>query len=163
MENATRALTMAGGILIALMILGALFLMFNNLSSYQNQNDTSTKSTQIAEFSNQFEPYNKDNLNSKDNLTLMELHSVYNKVNSNNTKNPEYKIEMIYEFNSNHEDGNLKENFKSNFTAIEEAEKMNSTFSCINIEYKGVDGRISKIVFKDTTQEVKSWVRVKRN
>ena len=48
MENATRALTMAGGILIALMILGALFLMFNNLSSYQNQNDTSTKSTQIA-------------------------------------------------------------------------------------------------------------------
>lgn len=158
MENATRALTMAGGILIALMILGALFLMFNNLSSYQNQNDTSTKSTQIAEFNNQFEPYNK-----KDNLTLMELHSVYNKVNSNNKKNPEYKIEMIYEFNSNHEDGNLKENFKSNFTAIEEAEKMNSTFSCINIENKGVDGRISKIVFKDTTQEVKSWVRVKRN
>lgn len=157
MENATRALTMAGGILIALMILGALFLMFNNLSSYQNQNDTSTKSTQIAEFNNQFEPYNKDN------LTLMELHSVYNKVNSNNTKNPEYKIEMIYEFNSNHEDGNLKENFKSNFTAIEEAEKMNNTFSCINIENKGVDGRISKIVFKDTTQEVKSWVRVKRN
>ena len=157
MENATRALTMAGGILIALMILGALFLMFNNLSSYQNQNDTSTKSTQIAEFNNQFEPYNKDN------LTLMELHSVYNKVNSNNTKNPEYKIEMIYEFNSNHEDGNLKENFKSNFTAIEEAEKMNSKFSCINIENKGVDGRISKIVFKDTTQEVKSWVRVKRN
>lgn len=158
MENATRALTMAGGILIALMILGALFLMFNNLSSYQNQNDTSTKSTQIAEFNNQFEPYNK-----KDNLTLMELHSVYNKVNSNNTKNPEYKIEMIYEFNSNHEDRNLKENFKSNFTAIEEAEKMNSTFSCINIENKGVDGRISKIVFEDTTQEVKSWVRVKRN
>lgn len=39
---------------------------------------------------------------------------------------------------------------------------MNSTFSCINIEYKGVDGRISKIVFKDTTQEVKSWVRVKK-
>ena len=155
MENATRALTMAGGILIALMILGALFLMFNNLSSYQNQNDTSTKSTQIAEFNNQFEPYNK-----KDNLTLMELHSVYNKVNSNNTKNPEYKIEMIYEFNSNHEDGNLKENFKSNFTAIEEAEKMNSTFSCINIENKGVDGRISKIVFKDTTQEVNSWVKV---
>ena len=131
--------------------------MFNNLSSYQNQNDTSTKSTQIAEFNNQFEPYNKDD------LTLMELHSVYNKVNSNNTKNPEYKIEMIYEFNSNHEDGNLKENFKSNFTAIEEAEKMNSKFSCIKIEYKGVDGRISKIVFKDTTQEVNSWVRVKRD
>lgn len=40
---------------------------------------------------------------------------------------------------------------------------MNSTFSCINIENKGVDGRISKIVFEDTTQEVNSWVIVKRN
>ncbi|MEI3396054.1 MAG: hypothetical protein V8R82_10380 [Clostridia bacterium] len=40
---------------------------------------------------------------------------------------------------------------------------MNSKFSCINIEYKGVDGRISKILFKDTTQEVNSWVRVKRD
>ena len=67
MENATRALVMAGGILIALMILGALLLMFNNLSSYQNSNDANTKSSQIAEFNNQFEPYNK-----KD-LTLMEL------------------------------------------------------------------------------------------
>ena len=87
MENATRALTMAGGILIALMILGALFLMFNNLSSYQNSNDASTKNSQIAEFNNQFEPYNKDN------LTLMELKSVWNKIQSNNSKNPEYFIE----------------------------------------------------------------------
>lgn len=157
MENATRALTMAGGILIALMILGALFLMFNNLSSYQNQNDTSTKSTQIAEFNNQFEPYNKDN------ITLMELHSVYNKVTSNKEKNPEYTIDMIYNFNDNHEDENLKNNFKSNFSAIQEAEKMNTTFKCTSIEYKGVDGRISKIVFEDTTKKSNSWVRVKRN
>ena len=40
MENATRALTMAGGILIALLIIGALLLAFNNLSSYQNQMDS---------------------------------------------------------------------------------------------------------------------------
>ena len=131
--------------------------MFNNLSSYQNQNDTSTKSTQIAEFNNQFEPYNKDN------ITLMELHSVYNKVKSNNEKNPEYTIDMIYNFNDNHEDENLKNNFKSNFSAIQEAEKMNTTFNCTSIEYKGVDGRISKIVFEDTTKKSNSWVRVKRN
>lgn len=158
MENATRALTMAGGILIALMILGALFLMFNNLSSYQNQNDTSTKSTQIAEFNNQFEPYNK-----KD-LTLMELHSVYNKVESNNNKNKEYTINMRYEFNDNHEDKNLKTKFESgNFSAIQEAEKMNSKFNCIDIQYNGVDGRISYIEFKDITSEVNSWIRVERD
>ncbi len=150
MENATRALTMAGGILIALMILGALFLMFNNLSSYQNQNDASTKDTQIAEFNNQFEPYNKDN------LTLMELYSVYNKVQSNNKKNPEYKIDIDITFNGNHE-GDLNSNFQNNnFSAISESEKTNSKFKCVQLKRKGVDGRINYIKFEDTTETIKA-------
>ena len=32
MENASKALVMAGGILIALLVLGALLLMFNQVS-----------------------------------------------------------------------------------------------------------------------------------
>ena len=71
---------MAGGILIALLILGALIMMFTSLQDYQNTNDAQTKNSQIAQFNNQFEPYNKDN------LTLMELKSVYNKIESNNTQ-----------------------------------------------------------------------------
>ena len=35
MENASKALIMAGGVMIALLIIGSLLLMFNNLSSYQ--------------------------------------------------------------------------------------------------------------------------------
>ena len=80
MENASKALLMAGGILIALLILGALIMMFTSLQDYQNTNDAQTKNSQIAQFNNQFEPYNKDN------LTLMELKSVYNKIESNNTQ-----------------------------------------------------------------------------
>ena len=34
MENASKALIMAGSILIGLMVIGALLLMFNSLSSY---------------------------------------------------------------------------------------------------------------------------------
>ena len=79
MENASKALLMAGGILIALLIIGSLVLLFANLQDYQNKTDISSKQSQIAEFNNQFEPYNK-----KD-LTLMELKSIYNKIISNNT------------------------------------------------------------------------------
>ena len=43
MENASKALLMAGGILIALMILGALILMFTNLSDYKNSQDNYKK------------------------------------------------------------------------------------------------------------------------
>ena len=133
MENATRALTMAGGILIALMILGALFLMFNNLSSYQNSNDASTKNSQIAEFNNQFEPYNKDN------LTLMELKSVWNKIQSNNSKNPEYFIET--NINS------IYANIDKDFTSLPEEDKQKRVFGCTNIDYDS-EGRINKIEFK---------------
>lgn len=133
MENATRALTMAGGILIALMILGALFLMFNNLSSYQNSNDASTKNSQIAEFNNQFEPYNKDN------LTLMELKSVWNKIQSNNSKNPEYFIET--NINS------IYANIDKDFTSLPEEDKQKRVFGCTNIDYDS-EGRINKMEFK---------------
>lgn len=138
MENATRALVMAGGILIAVLILGALLLAFSNLSYYQEQNDSNEKSSQIAEFNNQFEAFNKKN------LTLMELKSVWNKINSNNTKYPEYKIE------ENIEDvyANIDKNFK-NETYFPEENKQNKKFECINIEYKNSEGRISKMEFKE--------------
>ena len=43
MENASKALLMAAGVLIALIIIGALLLMFNNLSNYQETNTQNTR------------------------------------------------------------------------------------------------------------------------
>lgn len=140
MENATRALTMAGGILIALMILGALLLMFNNLSSYQNQNDSNKEISKISEFNNQFEPYNKDN------LTLMELKSIWNKIESNNIKNPEYTIQTNIEDVYSNIDGDF-----SNKSIFSEDDKQTKVFKCIKIEYKNDKGRISKMEFEDVT------------
>ena len=42
MENASKALLMAGSVLIALMIVGLLVFMFSNLSNYQSS-DTENK------------------------------------------------------------------------------------------------------------------------
>ena len=74
MENASKALIMAGGVLIALMVIGALVLMFSNLTAYQETNTRSTRSSQIAEFNNQYETYNRDDVRGSD------LYSVLNKV-----------------------------------------------------------------------------------
>lgn len=75
MENATKALVMAGSILIALLIIGALLLMFNNLSSYQNTNQQNIKDAQIVEFNNQFTTYIRDDVKGN------ELYSLLNSVN----------------------------------------------------------------------------------
>lgn len=135
MENASKALLMAGGILIALLILGSIVLLFANLQDYQNKTDSSTKQSQIAAFNNQFEPYNKDD------LTLMELKSVYNKIVSNNKKYPEYVIQTNIE--------TVYSNINVPFSQIEEEHKQNKIFKCTAIEYENSDGRISKILFAE--------------
>lgn len=74
MENASKALIMAGSILIALMILGALVLMFSNLTNYQKTDTETTRTAQVTEFNNQFETYNRDNVRGS------ELYSLLNRV-----------------------------------------------------------------------------------
>ena len=66
MENASKALIMAGSVLIALMIIGALMLMFGNLTSYQETDTQGTRSAQIAEFNQQFETYDRDDVRGSD-------------------------------------------------------------------------------------------------
>ena len=43
MENASKALIIAGSVLIALLVIGALMLMFNNLTTYQNAGEDNEK------------------------------------------------------------------------------------------------------------------------
>lgn len=132
MENASKALLMAGGILIALMIIGALVLLGNNLSSYKNNEQALEKQSQIAEFNDQFEPYNKDD------LTLMELKSLFNKIESNNQIHPEYEITTNVE--------NVYPDIKTDFKQISQEEKQMRVFSCESIGYDE-EGRINNMQF----------------
>lgn len=137
MENATKALLMAGGVLISLLVIGALVLMFSNLQDYQIKNNASIDQEEIAKFNNQFEPYNK-----KD-LTLMELKSIYNKITSNNALHPEYEIETNIKTS-------VYSNIEEQFEKIQEDDKINMSFECTKILYENDGGRISKIEFRKT-------------
>ena len=75
MENASKALLMAGGILIALLVIGALILMFNQVGSYEKAQDARKKSSQIADFNKDFERYLDDK-----GITGADVISLINKV-----------------------------------------------------------------------------------
>ncbi len=130
MENASKALIMAGGILIALLVLGALMLMVNNLSSYQDSQDIQTKSSQIAEFNNQFNPYIKSD------ISMMELKTLYNKITNNNIVHPEWTIETNI--------GDLVD-----FENIVSIDKSRRTFRSTKVEYNNSEGRISCMEFEE--------------
>lgn len=78
MENASKALIMAGGVLIALMIIGALLLMFNSISNYQDTNTQTNREAQIIDFNNQFETYNRKDVRGSDLISLVNRIIDYN-------------------------------------------------------------------------------------
>lgn len=78
MENASKALIMAGSVLLALIVIGAFMLMLTNLTDYQEKTGTVIEQQQIVEFNNQFSTYDRTNLRGNDMLSLMNRIIDYN-------------------------------------------------------------------------------------
>ncbi len=79
MENASKALIMAASVLIAIVIIGALVLMFNNLNNYQQVNTQGNRDAQVVEFNNQYETYNRKNVRGSDLYSLLNRVVDYNR------------------------------------------------------------------------------------
>lgn len=130
MENASKALLIAGGVLIALIILAMLLAMFNSMSNIQKEQEEQTKIEQIAAFNSEFEAYNKKVMYGTDVITLI------NKVAENNKKystNNDYKITVIL-------DGTVVTS--SSHLIGTDAER--TIFTCTKTEYNTL-GRLCKI------------------
>lgn len=97
MENASKALIMAGGILIALLVIGALLLMFNQIGSYEKAQTSNVKDSQLAQFNSDFERYTDDS-----GIQGVDIISIINKVVDFNKKtgvsnSVNYDIKMTVE------------------------------------------------------------------
>ena len=78
MENASKALLMAAGVLIALVIIGAFMLMMSSLADYQDKSYQSKADAQTTEFNNQYVGYIRDNIRGSDMVSLMNKVLDYN-------------------------------------------------------------------------------------
>ncbi len=78
MENASKALTIAGTILISLIVISALIFMFREIRGIKTQNALNQKTQSIIEFNKSYESYNK-NLYGSELLSLANKMSDYNK------------------------------------------------------------------------------------
>ena len=55
MENATKALTMAAGVLIAIMVIALLYMLINNISESSELDEQALKAQQTAEFNKSYD------------------------------------------------------------------------------------------------------------
>lgn len=84
MENTSKALIMAGGILLAIMVLGALLLMFNRVGEYQRGEEVLKRTTQLSEFNSEFTQYERNDVKGTDLVSLVNKIISYNAKGSGN-------------------------------------------------------------------------------
>ncbi len=140
MENASKALLMAGGILIALLVLGALLLMFNQVSTYQRNQSDLEEVSQLADFNEQFTRYVRNDLNGTDLISLINKVVDYN-LKSGGLGEVDYslKIELQVTFGNGftNKNGGAQEVFDPNKTYV--IQNRNSELYKIIKEYQGYE------------------------
>jgi len=161
MDNASKALIIAGSILVALLILTLLVIGWNNLSKVGKEQERAQLEKQTKEFNQQYEAFNRNLLYHTDIITVV------NKALDHNFKYPN-KITIIIETEKN---GNI--NFvnynQSSKTKCELLvmlglgtmqedeyiqEREFAYYKCTACEYSGPDNKISLMRFKEVTSDV---------
>lgn len=79
MENASKALLIAGGILIAILIISLLVVMTRQIGNYQRNQDITAKTKQLSEFNRDFERYMEDDIEGVDIVSIINKIQNYNK------------------------------------------------------------------------------------
>lgn len=90
MENASKALIIAGGILLAMMILTMVISVGTSISDFEDNQDKTTLVKQIEEFNNSYLAYNKTIMYGTDVITVVNKAINHNKTIGATTTDPYY-------------------------------------------------------------------------
>lgn len=99
MENAVKALLMAAGVLIGMMILSLGVSLYTSLSGYVESTQNEIIANEIREFNNQFTKFINYNENTHVVEFKLTIQDIVTAANTANENNQQYKL-------TNHEDGN---------------------------------------------------------
>ncbi len=83
MENASKALLMAGSVLIALIVISLLVMSFTSLRSLRQTEEGLTREEQATQFNSQYEAYSR-NLYGSEILSIVNKIDDYNKIEAEN-------------------------------------------------------------------------------
>lgn len=125
MENAAKALLIAGGILIAIILISMFLMMYNRMTSIKKTQEEKKEMEQLAAFNAQYEAFDKKIMYGVDVRTLV------NKAEENNRNNPSETINVIFEPGTEFEN---TDDFNKN------------RYKCTSIKYSATTGKVSEIV-----------------
>lgn len=131
MENASKALFMAAGILFGMMIIAVGVFLFNLHGQYSSRMYKQMEDTEIAKFNAQFTKYygsNKNNEGDEAEPILCTIHDIITVVNIAQQNNINYNVTDMeqYDKNENYVQVNVKVNksWKKNLEKLDNNEKI---------------------------------------
>ena len=98
MENATKALLIAGSVLIAILLIAMGLRIFNSTSETTQQSQKAMDATAIATFNSQFNAgfsYNQTNEMERRNMTSVQVNTLLQKIKASNAVNKDYQINIV--------------------------------------------------------------------
>ena len=159
MENASKALLMAGGMLVALILISLVVYVFASPKAVQQEIATRQKEEEIIAFNNQYEAYNKKVMRGLDIITLK------NMAINNNKKNEFEQVEIEIEIkNDTIVNDGLDERLyvlsESN-NALDDMDKDKENifkssrfFKCTGVSYSQNTGKVDGMKFIEITNTV---------
>ena len=151
MENATKALIIAGGILIAMLIVGLLTWGYTQLRLLRQTNVEEEERQQIVEFNERFEAYNKKVVRGYQMISLANL--VYD-TNSRYTEEVGYTpvtiiVDGLSDQNATGEDlVNYIQTYYDTMSSNQKNALKQLYFECTGVEYDNRNSRVVKMTFR---------------
>ncbi len=139
MENASKALIMAGGILIALLVIGLLVFFYNNLSSLKSIEQSGEELEVVTEFNKQYEVYTR-NVYGSEILSLANKIADYNKNEADNKGYSPIELQITFESDASKEF--FKKGTYTSTKIVNEVEKLETKVEQIGNESIRAEGTI---------------------
>ena len=156
MENASKALIMAGEVLIALLVISLLVLFFNNIKNFDGVKENVNISEQVTEYNKQYDAYYRNNLYGSDILSLANKVHDYNKTESETEGYKQLEMQVTFKSKISAYGGEIIVNKKDIYTAKDLKEKALYLQDCMS---KYGDEQVGKYKVKNlsglTTSELK--------
>ena len=150
-DNASNALVMAGGVLIAVMILSLIVFTFKTSADFAKSYDDNVAQLNLQAFNNKFEIYNRDDITIQDMITVANMAKDINIKNGleKDTKSPYYIQVLLYNGSKSLEkmpNSELIEFMENN--TFKDSTVDAQKYRCRGIEYNPDTSKVSKIIFE---------------
>lgn len=157
MENASKALLIAGGILISLIVISGLILAMRKMGDFQTATENAKLEQQTREFNSVYESYDRKNIRGNDIISLMNRIIDYNE---RKVKEGYTKMEVTFDIPENiktklaYDGQNLL--IKTTHYTQENIDKIVGTPDASNPEYSisGIEGKYGQRFAMQLSQEI---------